>query len=48
MNLLWDSARKCIDMAEWFGDKENISGWRKPYSWQTGNKKHLQNELKNQ
>lgn len=33
MNLLWDSARKCIDVAEWFRDKENISGWRKSYSW---------------
>ena len=33
MNLLWDSARKCIDTAQWFRDKENISGWRKSYSW---------------
>jgi IS5 family transposase len=33
MNLLWDSARKCIDIAEWFREKENISGWRKSKAW---------------
>ncbi len=33
MNLLWDSARKCIDLSEWFRDNENITGWRKSRSW---------------
>lgn len=28
-NLLWDSARKCIDIAE----KLSVSGWRKSKSW---------------
>lgn len=33
MNLLWDSARKCIDISEWFREHENITGWRKSASW---------------
>lgn len=33
MNLLWDSARKCIDISEWFRDNQNIIGWRKSKSW---------------
>jgi transposase, IS5 family len=33
MNLLWDSARKCIDICEWFRDNENVQGWRKSKSW---------------
>lgn len=33
MNLLWDSARKCIDISEWFRDNENITGWRKSRAW---------------
>ena len=33
MNLLWDSARKCIDICEWFRDNEHIVGWRKSLSW---------------
>ena len=33
MNLLWDSARKCIDICEWFREHENITGWRKSKSW---------------
>lgn len=33
MNLLRDSARKCIDIAEWFRENENITGWRKSKSW---------------
>ena len=33
MNLLWDSARKCIDISEWFRDNEYITGWRKSESW---------------
>jgi len=33
MNLLWDSSRKCIDLAEWFKDNKGITGWRKSKSW---------------
>jgi transposase, IS5 family len=33
MNLLWDSARKCIDICEWFRDNENLKGWRKSKLW---------------
>lgn len=33
MNLLWDSARKCIDLCEWFRDQENLEGWRKSKFW---------------
>jgi IS5 family transposase len=33
MNLLWDSARKCIDFGEWFREHEKITGWRKSKSW---------------
>jgi IS5 family transposase len=33
MNLLWDSARKCIDICEWFQNNEAITGWRKSASW---------------
>ena len=32
-NLLWDSARKCIDVAEWLTNKGCISGWRKSRDW---------------
>lgn len=39
MNLLWDSARKCIDTAEWFREKENITGWRKSKVWKRDIKK---------
>ena len=33
LNLLWDSVRKCIDIAEWFSFEEKIKGWRKSKSW---------------
>ena len=33
MNLLWDSARKCIDLCEWFRENEQVTGWRKTASW---------------
>lgn len=33
MNLLWDAARKCIDIAQWLSDKEQIRGWRKTKAW---------------
>ncbi len=33
MNLLWDSARKSIDVCEWLRDEENLKGWRKSKLW---------------
>ena len=30
---MWDAARKCIDIAEWFKDNENITDWRKSKAW---------------
>jgi len=33
-NLLFDSARKCIDLASKICDKKNISGWRKSKNWE--------------
>ncbi len=33
LNLLWDSARKCIDIAEWFKNNEGLTGWRKSKLW---------------
>lgn len=33
MNLLWDSARKCIDLSEWFRNHKQVTGWRKSASW---------------
>lgn len=38
-NLLWDSARKCIDTIAKLQDKYNLSGWRKLDNWR--------NDLKN-
>jgi IS5 family transposase len=38
-NLLWDSARKCIDMLTKLQEKHNIPGWRKIKDWR--------NDLKN-
>lgn len=32
-NLLWDSARKCIDMITKFRKKYNVEGWRKLKDW---------------
>jgi len=32
-NLLWDSARKCIDTAEWLVREGCITGWRKSRHW---------------
>jgi transposase, IS5 family len=39
MNLLWDSARKCIDICAWFYDEGAIKGWRKSESWKREIKK---------
>lgn len=30
---MWDSTRKCIDIAEWFRNEYQISGWRKSKLW---------------
>lgn len=32
-NLLWDSARKCIDIAIYLRKKDGLSGWRKASDW---------------
>ena len=41
MNLLWDSARKCIDIAEWFKENQATTGWRKSKSWRRSIKSHF-------
>lgn len=33
MNLLWDSARKCIDICQWFSENQGVKGWRKSKLW---------------
>jgi IS5 family transposase len=33
LNLLWDSARKCIDISEYLSEKLNLKGWRKSKNW---------------
>lgn len=32
-NLLWDSARKCLDFVSKIQEKQNIQGWRKIFDW---------------
>lgn len=32
-NLLWDSARKCIDTADFLSKKGTLTGWRKSKEW---------------
>jgi hypothetical protein len=34
-NLLWDSARKCIDMVTKLQEKHNLPGWRKIKNWRS-------------
>jgi len=41
-NLLWDSARKCLDMVSKIQQKHNISGWRKMHNW----RKDLKNKMR--
>ena len=41
-NLLWDSARKCLDMVSKIQQKHNISGWRKMHNWH----KDLKNKMR--
>ena len=40
-NLLWDSARKCLDMATKFQQKHNLAGWRKMKNWRSGLKNKM-------
>ncbi|MEM6814770.1 MAG: ISNCY family transposase, partial [Bacteroidota bacterium] len=32
-NLLWDSARKCVDLCEQLAEKQPLAGWRKAKDW---------------
>lgn len=41
-NLLWDSARKCIDMVTKLQEKHNLPGWRKIHDW----RKDLKNKMR--
>lgn len=41
-NLLWDSARKCLDMIVYFKKKHGIKGWRKTKNWY----KELKNKMR--
>lgn len=41
-NLLWDCARKCIDMVAKLQEKHNLPGWRKLHNWQ----KDLKNKMR--
>ncbi|MCW3789388.1 ISNCY family transposase [Plebeiibacterium sediminum] len=34
-NLLWDSARKCIDMVTKLQERNNLPGWRKIKNWRS-------------
>lgn len=33
INLLWDSARKCLDIVEWILEDYIVPGWRKHHYW---------------
>lgn len=41
-NLLWDSARKCIDMITKLQKNHNLPGWRKIHDW----RKDLKNKMR--
>jgi len=41
-NLLWDSARKCIDMVTKLQASHNLPGWRKIHNW----RKDLKNKMR--
>lgn len=41
-NLLWDSARKCLDMVTKLQEKYNLPGWRKIQDW----RKDLKNRMR--
>lgn len=40
-NLLWDSARKCIDMVTKLQEKHNLKGWRKIEDWRSNLKNKM-------
>jgi len=40
-NLLWDSARKCLDMVTKIQDRHCLSGWRKIKNWRNGLKNKM-------
>jgi hypothetical protein len=40
-NLLWDSARKSIDMVTKLQEKHNLPGWRKIKNWRSGLKNKM-------
>ena len=40
-NLLWDSARKSLDMASKFQEKYKLPGWRKINDWRRGLKNNM-------
>ena len=46
MNLLWDSARKRIDITGWFRDNEKVTGWRKEKLWKREIKKIFRSSSK--
>lgn len=33
INLLWDGARKCIELSSRLSDRLNVGGWRKSKQW---------------
>lgn len=41
-NLLWDSARKCIDMVTKLQEKHDLQGWRKLHDW----RKDMKNKMR--
>ncbi|WP_010424377.1 hypothetical protein [Anaerophaga thermohalophila] len=41
-NLLWDSARKCIDMVTKLQEKHELQGWRKVKDW----RRDLKNKMR--
>lgn len=41
-NLLWDSARKCIDMVTKLQEKHDLKGWRKLHDW----RKDMKNKMR--
>ena len=41
-NVLWDSARKCIDMIDKLKEKQGFAGWRKSHNW----RKDLKNKMR--
>ncbi|NQU51389.1 MAG: ISNCY family transposase, partial [Bacteroidetes bacterium] len=40
-NLLWDCARKSIDMVAKIQEKHNLEGWRKIQNWRSGLKNKM-------